>query len=165
MKVNLPIFKDKKTKNAVTYHSWQWHMAIFCLSGWDNQHLLPYVFPSLQGFLGDLAQSLGEDGTLSDILQALDEHYSVVIVFNSLSKEFYSLKQGVGENVAEFRVHLSHQVQILQSKYQGRILPEHMEEIKCDCFCEGFNPEYHQMLVHKVDSENPAGYSDLLLAA
>ena len=36
--------------------------------------------------------------------------------------------------------------------------------MKCDHFYEGLNPKYHQMLAHKVDGENPAGYSDLLLA-
>ena len=58
---------------------------------------------------------------------------------------------GSGENVAEFGVHLLQQVQILQSEYPGRIQPEHMEEMKWDHCYEGLNPEYCQMLVHKVD--------------
>ena len=29
VKVNLPMFKDEKTKDAVTYQSWQWDVAIF----------------------------------------------------------------------------------------------------------------------------------------
>ena len=53
-----------------------------------------------------LAQSLGKDATLSDVLQTLDEHYGVVMKFDILSKELYSLKQGLREKVAEFRVHL-----------------------------------------------------------
>ena len=50
-------------------------------------------------------------------------------------------------------------------EYPGRIQLEHVEEIKCDHFYEGLNLEYWQMLAHKVDGENPTGYSDLLLAA
>ena len=73
-KVNLPIFKDEKTKDAVMYHLWWWDIAIFCCLCWDNQHSLPYVFWSLQGFLGGLARGLIEDATLNDILQTLDEH-------------------------------------------------------------------------------------------
>ena len=69
MKVNLPTFKDEKSKDTVTYHLWQWDIAIICCLGWDDQHLLPYVIQSLQGFLGDLAQSLGKDATLNDNLQ------------------------------------------------------------------------------------------------
>ena len=130
VKVNLPTFKDEKTKDAVTYHLWQRDIAIFCHSGWDNLHFLLYVFWSLQGFPGDLARSLGKDATLTDILHMLDEHYGVVVMFNALSKELYSLKQSSGENVAEFGVCLSQQVQILQSEYPGRIQQEHVEEMK-----------------------------------
>ena len=106
-------------KDGVIYCSWQWDVAIFYQSGWDNQHLLPYVFHSLQGFLGNLAPSLGKDATLRDVLQMLDEHYFVVMTFNTLSKELYSLKQGLGEKVAEFRVHLLQQVQILWSTQEA----------------------------------------------
>ena len=84
--------------------------------------------------------------------------------FSALSKELYSLKQGLGENVGERGVCLSQQVKILQSEYPGRIQPEHIEEVKDDSFYEGLNPEYSWMVAHKVDGENPAGYSDLLLA-
>ena len=130
VKVNLPIFKDEKTKDAVTYHSWQWDVAIFHHPGCDNQHLLPYIFQSLQGFPRDLARSQGEDATLTNVLHTLDEHYGMVMMLNTLSKELYSLKQGSRENVAKFGVHLSQQVQILQLEYLGRIQQVHMEEIK-----------------------------------
>ena len=89
-------------------------MANFHQSGWDDQHLLPYVFHSLQGFPGDLAWSLGKDATLSDFLQMLDEDYGAVMMFDALNKELYSLKGGLGENVTEFRLDLLQQVQILQ---------------------------------------------------
>ena len=83
-------------------------------------------------FSGDLARSLGKDATLTNVLQTLDKHYGVVIMFDTSSKELYSLKQGSGENVAEFGVCLSQQVQILQSEYLGRIQQEHIEEMKCN---------------------------------
>ena len=165
MEANLPIFKAEKTKETVTYHCWQWDITIFHHSGWDDQHLLLYMFRSLQGFPGDLVRSLGENATLTNILQMLDEHYGMVMMFDALSKELYSLKQGSGENVAEFRMHLSQQVQILQSQYQGKIQQEHMEKMKWDHFCEGLNTKYHQMLAHKMDGKHPTNYSDLLLAA
>ena len=130
VKVNFPFFKDEKTKDAVTYHSWQWDVAIFCHLSWDDQHLLPYVFWSLQGFLGDLARRLGKDAMLNDVLQTLDEHYDMVMTFDVLSKELCFLKQGSGENMAKFGVCLSLQVQILQSEYLGRIQLEHLEEMK-----------------------------------
>ena len=94
--------------------------------------MLPYVFCSLQGFPGDLARSLDEDSTLSDVLQMLDEYYGVIMTCDALSKELHSLKQESGENVAE----------LLQLEYPWRIQPEHVEEMKCDCFYEGLNSQY-----------------------
>ena len=89
-------------------------MAIFCQSGWDDQHLLPYIFCSLQGFLGNLARSLGKVATLDDVLQMLDEHYGVIMTFDALSKELCSLKQGSNENIAELGVDLLEQAKIFQ---------------------------------------------------
>ena len=60
----------------------------------------------------------------------LEKHYGVVMMFDTLSKECYSLKQGSRENVAKFRECLLQQAQILQSEYPGRIQQEHMEEMK-----------------------------------
>ena len=68
--------------------------SYFSNLGWDDQHLLLYIFWSLQGFPGHLARSLGDDATLTNILQMLDEHYGMVMTFNAYSKKFYSLKQG-----------------------------------------------------------------------
>ena len=164
VKVNLPIFKgkDEGCCNLLLMAVGHGH---FCQSGWDDQHLLPYVFCSLQRFLGGLALSWGEDATLSDVLQMLDEHYGVVMMANALCKELYSCKQGLGENVAEYRMHLLQQVQIFLLQYPGRIWPKHIVEMKCDQFYEGLNLEYQLLLAHKVDDENPAGHSNLLLAA
>ena len=129
VKVNLPIFKVEKTKDAVTHNLWQWDIAVFLHLGWDDQCLLSYIFQSLQGLLGDLAKSLVEDATLTDVLQMLKEHYSVAMTFDALSKEFYSLKQGSEKNVAEFRLCLSQPFQILQLEYLGKVQQEHIEEM------------------------------------
>ena len=129
MKVNLKTFKDEKTNDAVTYHLWWWDIAFLHHSSWHDQHLLPYVFQSLQVFPRDLAWILGEDASLTDIFQTLDEHYGMVMMFDALSKELYSLKQGSRENLAEFGVWLLQQAQILQLEYLGRIQQEHVVEM------------------------------------
>ena len=149
----------------MTYCSWWWDVAFFHCLGWDDQHLLVYVFWSLQGFPGDLSRSLGEDATLINVLKTLDKHYGVMMMFDTLSMELYSLKQGSGKNVAEFSMHLLQQVQILQSEYPGRIQQEHMEEMKWDYFYEGLNSKYWHILAHKVDGKHATSYYNLLPAA
>ena len=107
VKVNLPIFKDEKRKDSVTYCSWWLDMAIFHWSDWDCQHLLPYIYLLIARVSGQHGLELDKDATLSDILQMFDKDCGVVMMFEALGKEIYSLKQGFGENVAEFGVHLS----------------------------------------------------------
>ena len=101
----------------------------------------------------------------TDTLQMQDEHYDMVMTFNALSKELYSLKQESRESVAEFRGHLSQQVQKHQLEYLRRIQQEHIEEMKWDHFYKGLNLEYQCMLANKMDGKYPTTYSDLLLAA
>ena len=118
LKVNLPIFKDKKHQRCCNLPLVVMKHRHFPTTPVRTTNIfLPYVFQSLQHFLGDLARSPGKDTTLNDNLQILDKHYGVVMMFNTLRKELYCLKQGSGENMAEFRVHLSQQVHILQSEY------------------------------------------------
>ena len=102
---------------------------MFCHSSWDDHPLLPYVFRSLQKFLGDQVRNVDEDVTLGNVLWMLDEHYGVMMTFDALSKQLYSLNQRMGENVTEFEVHLSQQVQILQTENPSRIQQEHVEEM------------------------------------
>ena len=72
-------------------------------------------------------RSLGKDATLGDVPWMLDEHYGIMMTFDALSKELYSLKHGMGENIAEFGVCLLQQVQILQTEYPSRIQQKHVE--------------------------------------
>ena len=50
VKINLPIFKDEKTKDAVTSCSWWLDLAIFYCLGWYNRHLLLTSFNLNKGF-------------------------------------------------------------------------------------------------------------------
>ena len=62
---------------------------------WMGQSVfVPYIFYLATGIPRQLARSLGKDATLNDVLQILDEHYSIVMTFDALNKELYSLKQG-----------------------------------------------------------------------
>ena len=78
MKINLPIFKDEDTKDAVTYQSWRWDLTVYCCAGCQDNTLLPYGTQSLQGYPGELVRSSGMDITLDDVLAILDEYYNNV---------------------------------------------------------------------------------------
>ena len=54
MKMNLPVFKDKDAKDAVTYQSWRWDLTVYQCAGCRDRTLLPYAIRSLQGYPGEL---------------------------------------------------------------------------------------------------------------
>ena len=73
MKINLTIFKDEDTKDAIMYQSWCWDLMMYHHTWYSDCTLLPYAIHSLQGYLGESVRSLGTDITLDDVLTMLDE--------------------------------------------------------------------------------------------
>ena len=91
MKINLPIFKDKDMKDAITYQSWCWDLMVYHHTRCQDHSLLPYAICSLQGYLGELVKSLGTDITLDDVLTILDKHYNSVKALDALNQELFTL--------------------------------------------------------------------------
>ena len=101
MKINLPVFKDEDTKDAVTYQSWHWDLTVYCHVGCWDCTLLPYVICSLQGYLGELVRCFVMDVTLDDVLTILDEHHNNVKALDALNRELFQLWMGEKETVLE----------------------------------------------------------------
>ena len=75
MKINLPVFKDKDTKDDVTYQSWRRDLTVYHHAGCRDCTFLPYAIWSLQGYPRELVQNSGTDITLDDVLTIiLDKH-------------------------------------------------------------------------------------------
>ena len=92
MKINLPVFKDKDAKDAVTYQSWRWDLIVYQCVECRDQTLLPYAIRSLQGYPGELVQSSSMDITLDDVLTILDEHYNNVKALDTLIQGLFQLQ-------------------------------------------------------------------------
>ena len=137
MKINLPVFKDEDTKDAVTYQSWRWDLTVYRHAGCRDCTLLPYAIRSLQGYPGELVQSSGTDITLDDVLTILDKHYNNVKVLDVLNPELFQLQMADKETVSDWGVHLSRYLQILAASFPDCFLPEHVVELKRDCFYGG----------------------------
>ena len=102
MKINLLVFKDEDTKDAITYQSWHWDLTVCCHAGCQDHTLLPYIIHSLQGYPGQLLRSSGVDISLDDVLTILDEHYSNVKTLNALNQELFQLYMGDKETVSDW---------------------------------------------------------------
>ena len=124
MKINMPVFKDEDTKDAVTYQSWQWDLTVYHCTGCGDCTLLPYAIYSLQGYPGKLVRSSGTDITLDGILTILDEHYNNVKALDALNQELFQLHLDEKETVSDWGVHLSRHLQILAVSFPECLTPD-----------------------------------------
>ena len=137
MKINLPIFKDEDTKDAVTYQSWRWDLTVYRHAACRDHTLLPYAIRSLQGYLGELVQSLGTDITLDDVLTILDKHYNNMKALDALNQELFQMRMADKEMVSNWGVLLSRHLQILAASFPDHFPPDHVAELKRDHFYGG----------------------------
>ena len=116
MKINLLVFKDEDTKDAVTYQSWCWDLTVYNCAWCRDHTLLPYTIHSLQGYLGELVRSSGTDITLDDILTILDKHYNNVKALDALNQELSAMHGQKGDSV-RLGVQLLRHLQILVASF------------------------------------------------
>ena len=137
MKINLPIFKDEDTNDAVSYQSWRWDLTVYHWAGCQNCTLLPYTIQSLQGYPGELMRSSRMDITLGDVLTILDKYYNNVKALDALNQELFQLWMGEKETVLDWCVHLSRHLQVLAASFPGHFPPDCVAELKHDHFYGG----------------------------
>ena len=98
--------------------------------------LLPYTIRSLQGYLGELVQSSGTDITLDDVLDLTvrDVHYNNIKALDALNQELFQMRMADKETVLDWGVCLSRHLQILAASFLDHFPPDHVAELKRDCF-------------------------------
>ena len=164
MKINLPIFKDKDAKDAVTYQSWRWDLMVYWHAGCRDHTLLPYAIRSLQGYPGELVRSSGMDITLDDVLMILDEHYNNVKALDALNQELFQLQMADKETVSDWGVHLSRHLQILAASFPDCFPPDCVVELRRDHFYGGVPKWLKVMVVYLKVGPQVRTYSDYLRA-
>ena len=142
IKINLPVFKDEDTKDAITYQSWCWDLTVYCWAECQDPTLLPYAICLLQGYLGELMRILGMDITLDDVLNILDEHYNNIKALDALNQELFQLCMGEKETSSDWGVCLLRHLQILMVSFPECFPPDHVAKLKHDCFY-GALPKWH----------------------
>ena len=165
MKINLPIFKDKDAKDAVTYQSWRWVLMVYWHAGCRDHSLLPYAIRSLQGYPGELVWSSGMDITLDDVLTILDEHYNNVKALDALNQELFQLQMTDKETVSDWGVCLSRHLQILAASFLDHFPPDCVAELKRDHFYGGLPKQLKVMVAYLKVGPQVKTYLDYLRAA
>ena len=136
-KINLPVFKDKNAKDAITYQSWRWDLTVYQHMGCRDYTVLPYTIWSLQGYPGDLVQSSSMDIILDNVLTILDKHYNNAKALDTLNQELFQLWMADKETVSDWNVCLSRHLKILAASFCDCFPLEWVAELKRDCFYGG----------------------------
>ena len=134
MKINLPVFKDKGAKDAVTYQSWRWNLTVYHHKGCRDCTLLLYTIQSLQGYPRELVQSSGMDITLDDVLTILDEHYNNMKAPDVLNQELFQLWMVDKETILDWVICLARHLQVLAASFPDHFPPNHVTKLKQDHF-------------------------------
>ena len=117
MKINLPVFKGKDAKDAVTYQSWRWDLMVYQCAGYRDCTLLPYAIRSLQGYPGQLVWSSCRDITLDDVLTFLDKYYNNVKAIDMLNQELFQLWMTDKETILDQGICLLRHLQVLAASF------------------------------------------------
>ena len=74
------------------------------------------------------------DITLDDMLTILDEHYNNVKALDALNQELFQLHMADKETISDWGICLSRHLQVLAASFPNHFLPDHVAELKQDCF-------------------------------
>ena len=133
-------------------------------AGCFDHTLLPYAIRSLQGYPGELVQSSGMDITLDNVLTILDEHYNNVKVLDVLNQELFQLWMADKETVWDWGICLSRHLQVLATSFPDCFPPDHVVEVKRDCFYRGLPKQLKTMVAYLKAGPQVRTYSDYLRA-
>ena len=165
MKINLPVFKDEDTKDAVTYQTWRWDLTVYQCAGCRDCTLLPYAIWSLQGYPGELVWSSSMDITLDDVLTILDGHYNNMKALDALNQELFQLWMVDKETVLDWGVCLSRHLQVLAASFPDHFPLHQVMELKGDQFYGGLPKHLKAMVAYLKVGPQVRTYSNYLRVA
>ena len=105
------------------------------------------------------------DITLDDVLTILDEHYNNMKVLNALNYELFQLWMADKETVSDWGICLSRHLQVLAASFPDLFPPDHVAELKRDCFYGGLPKQLKAMVAYLNAGPQVRTYSDYLRAA
>ena len=95
------------------------------------------------------------DITLEDVLTILDEHYNNVKALDALNQELFQLWMADKETVLDWGICLSRHLQVLAASFPDHFLPDHVAQVKRDCFYNRLPKQLKAMVA--LPEGGPAG--------
>ena len=103
-KLNLPIFRDSSSDNAITYDDWRSEVDNYVREGHSHQLIRDSVLSALEGRPHHTAKAamVDGDGSLKSIMSALDQVYGGATTYTTLLNKLNSIQQGYAEPAKDY---------------------------------------------------------------
>ena len=164
-KLNLPIFRDSSSDNAITYDDWCSKVDNYVREGHSHQLIRESVLSALEGHPCHTAKAamVDGDGSLKSIMSALDQVYGGATTYTMLLNKLNSIQQVYAEPAKDYYKRVL-QIRVKLQEFHAYMFRKGNLECQMkEAFFNGLKPEYQVMVVHKKD--NPTvGMTDLLSA-
>ena len=135
---------------------------VYYQARWKDCTLLPHIMCYLQGYLRELVGSMGTDITFEGVITVLDEYYNNVKTLDALNRELFQLWMADKKTVSDWGVCISKHLHILVALFPERFPPDHITELKSDCFYGGLSKQLKAMVTSLKAITNEKTYSDYL---
>ena len=163
--MNLPIFRDSSSDNAITYDDWRSEVDNFVREGHSSNLIRDSVLSALEGRPRHTAKAAMEDGdgSLRSVMSALDQVYGGATTYTTLLNKLNSVQQGYDESAKDYYERVL-QIRVkLQEFHAYMFCKGDLERQTKEAFFNGLKSEYQAMVVHKRDDPT-IGITDLLSA-
>ena len=164
-KLNLPIFRDSSSDNAITYDDWRSEVDNFVREGHSSNLIRDSVLSALEGRPRHTAKAAMEDGdgTLKSVMSALDQVYGGATTYTTLLNKLNSVQQGYDETAKDYYERVL-QIRVKLQEFHAYMFRRgDLERQTKEAFFNGLRAEYQAMVVHKRDDPT-VGTTDLLSA-
>ena len=104
------------------------------------------------------------DITFDDVLTILDEHYNNVKALDALNQELFQLQMAEKETILDWGIHLLRHFQVLATLFPECFPPDHVANLKCNCFYGGLPKWLKAMVAYLKASPQEKTYSNYIWA-
>ena len=103
-KLNLPIFRDSSSDNAITYDDWRSEVDNYVREGHSHQLIRDSVLSALEGHPCHTAKAamVDGDGSLKSVMSTLDQVYGGTTTYTTLLNKLNSIQQGYTESAKDY---------------------------------------------------------------
>ena len=141
--LTLPLFRDSKKEDAITYMDWCWQVQALIDRGILARRVRDLVMEALEGppKSDALAEYNQGDKSLKEILGVLDKVYGGQTSYIALQSELCNMQQAYGESAKAFYQRMTLIIVQIQEKHAGRLKEEELANTAKDAFYNGLREE------------------------